>query len=211
MKKIFYSICLIFLCASTAQAQDICNEKIQVKGSSIARCDQSSAKYNTKKYNNCSTTSWFSDLSSSVLNCYTKVMNKEWDERLLTLKKTNAEEFKKEMNLQKEFNLALKNFCQEFEKCDGTVFTPVQAGCDSGLVRYRSEQIQKIKQNQLSLVEGKKVDKNGLKFKKFAEALCALPSDLWKDAQMPADCENKALEEIQKNLRLNSEDVCLVD
>ena len=68
-----------------------------------------------------------------------------------------------------------------------------------------------MNKKSLEIEEGKKADKNGLKFKKFSESLCSLPAELWKDSQVPADCENKVLEEIQKTLRLNSEDVCVVD
>ena len=124
-------------------------------------------------------------------------MESELDKRLLSLKKANPEEFKKEMKLQAEFNSAiLDDFCTS---SDWSATGGGTAGCYADLTQYRAEQAAAINAHRLVLTgsspQTKLVRQKALG---FAQGLCQMPAEVWKIGKAPALCEEKVLSEIEK-------------
>jgi hypothetical protein len=131
-----------------------------------------------------------------------KKMNISLDKRLMSLKKTDPKEFKAEMQLQKLFNEAVKNFCSYYEKeCEGSVCSMCIDGCYSSLYFYRQTQAEKINSSKFTIET-----KIGLKsiaqkyFKSFADGLCQLPESIWSKSKQPNQCLTAVLADIQSEV-----------
>ncbi len=167
---------------------------IKVQGINIKECRESAARYNGK---GCESTGAATQINAAEVSCVKRLMNKVLDERLLALKTKNPPQFRREMDLQKVFNAAVKEYCDGYEKCQGSMFIPMSAACPLPAYTYRIGLALAINTHALELSTTK--NKNvipSVKFTDFASALCALPDDVWKEGKTPHDCVLQAKQSI---------------
>jgi hypothetical protein len=174
-------------------------------GVTPADCEQGIKKYSGKAYSECLTEVWFRAVAGARYGCLREVMEKELDNRLLSLKKREPKEFSQEMALQKEFNKAVEKFCEFWG--GGTAGYYNISDCHSNYYTYRYRQAKLIRTGQLELPEGKP-KKSRDEFRPFADAICKLPEIVWAKKALPRNCNEKVLAEMEalKLFRLPMDD-----
>jgi hypothetical protein len=221
MKKTIDLFLIGFLIYSNL-AYALVNEKtcdpsfMNVTGSTISECRESAAKYsNVHLYGDCiGVTAWMATWASLEAECNKIVMNKTLDKRLFSLKRSvlpkNKRYFISEMNLQALFLKGVRRYCQEsYEKCQGTMWIPSKAACPGQFYSMRDDQGNMINRGQLKLPEAdKKLEKIKNKIPtqliQYADHLCNMPFDVWKDGKVPLDCVNRVLSSLNMH-----PDLCL--
>jgi hypothetical protein len=142
--------------------------------------------------------------------CLQALLNKELDRRLRPLKKKNPAQFKSEMALQKNFNLAQSNVCYELNSCDGTMYRQTRADCILSLTKWRLDQATQINLGQLTLASttGKVPDivaKNELR--QFIDLLCNMPAEIFATKAPAKACRDS----IQKSFLDAAGELCEKD
>jgi hypothetical protein len=193
-------LCLLLADSQPLEAKPACGKEPTLPASPTLEGCRVYGKRVSDYYSKCSQegmATWQKESDGAIGDCYKKVMEVELDKRLLPLKKSNPEEFKKEMKLQAEFNNAiLDDFCIS---SDWSAIGGGTAGCYADLTQYRSSQAAAINTHQLVLTgsspQTKLVRQKALT---FAQGLCQLPAEVWKEGKTPSNCVEKVLSEIEK-------------
>ncbi len=136
---------------------------------------------------------------AAVTNCLREAMNRELDRRLLPLKKVDLVEFHREMEIQKHFNKALDATVDAIyptEPSTGDFHDSFRATV--ALLDLRARQAASANRGELAISRAPAAPRDALRFKAFADALCAAPA-LWK-ATPPTECEARVRGEIQDAL-----------
>ncbi len=157
--------------------------------------------------------------ASEKADCAKSVMNAELDQRLLSLKKTDPQEFGREMALQATFNKAAAQVCST-QSCqqEGSMWSSgvVKYNCLFGVYRFRAIQAARLNQSHLSAVDvvekpkelRKSVGRRAAVFKSFAQGVCKMPANLWEGGRIPPDCEKRLLYLIEIEMGLVRDDIC---
>ncbi len=198
-------------CDFAFSAPDFCGQEIQIKGESSHACEKAYKKYLTGKYRECTYTHWLIRLNDTLNRCHADVMNRELDKRLLPLKEKDPVQFAKEMTLQKEFNEAVKKFCDRYAECGGTMYQYVVPSCYAGLNQYRTDQAIQVNKNQLVLPNEVVTAKWSKDFKGFAEQFTVYPEEVWKGKKIPSNRTERVLSEIEKVIQVKGDDLCALE
>jgi hypothetical protein len=119
-------------------------------------------------------------------------MDKALDVRLLKIKVDQPALFKKEMKLQKDFNLATEFNCQLLNDCEGSMHKRAQADCQNELYRWRDGVARKINEKRLEPGPNSDEKKINPRLKlAFLKNLCEMPADVFKDGKIPSNCEKR--------------------
>ena len=190
-------------------------QKVGFSENTISECSKAFDDYNNNPEH---VSQAAMNLGSSFLSeCYRHVLDKTLDIRLLELKKTDPGQFKKEMSLQKYFNVGLKKFSDfYFSKCEGSVCGSCAPA--NSLVSMRAEQAESLNQKSLTLAskDAPKAHVKLLKkyFSEFAKGLCELPTDVWKSKPDASKCADLLLANLAEQAKFlfrspdNEGDVC---
>lgn len=212
---IFY---LFILSSMNVFASDSYNYAVKFKNKSLQACDSTFHKLDVK----CSDMICRDFLVHTWAECWKKSMNTKLNKRLLELKSKNISEFHFEMELQKNFNLAVRDLCGKNCNDDPTYPGVGMRGipynwCRVDAYKYRTVQAIQINKNQLSIPLEENMglnDQNPYRrkvkdtdfFNIFIEQLCKMPKNIWKTGNSPVDCQKKAFLELD-NLEFTN-DVC---
>ena len=150
--------------------------------------------------------------------CLQKVMIQNLDTRLLVLKANDSSQFKTEMDLQKQFNNAIKEFSAYYTtKCEGN-------GCrmcdpSGALFSAQANQAAEINANKLHF-EKRQISEDNKKivvnyFGAFAKNLCLMPKDIWKAGHIDFNCVDLVDGELMYAIRFffrenNEGDLCAI-
>lgn len=192
-------------------APDYCEQEIQIKGESSNDCERAYKKYLIGKYRECTYTHWLIRLNDTLNQCHAHVMNRELDKRLLPLKEKDPMQFAKEMTLQKEFNDAVKKFCDRYAECGGTMYQYIVPSCYAGLNQYRTDQAIAVNKNQLFLPNEVVAAKWSKDFKGFAEQFTVYPEEVWKGKKIPSNRTERVLSGIEKVIQVKGDDLCALE
>ena len=189
-----------------ASGREICDHSsMNVIGETISECRDSAEKYsNSVEFGSCiSQTHWMASWASLKSDCNHRVMNKTLDERLLRLKRSvlpqNKRYFISEMRMQAIFVKGVHRYCLEsLSTCQGSMWIPVRAACPGEFYRVRDALGEMINNGELKLPD---INKNFVHIENkipselflFADHLCKMPFDVWKDRKPPSDCVKKVL------------------
>lgn len=150
-------------------------------------------------------------LTMQHAECWRRSMNSELDKRLLKLKSADKAQYDSEMQIQKSFNQAVANVCgkncgDSNEPTVGMRGIPYN-NCRVEAYKYRAEQAKLINKNELSIERtGYGISGGARAYNNFADQLCKMPVNVWKDHKASVDCQQNVLKDIT-GYRF-SEDVC---
>lgn len=203
---------LLFSNYSIAESPCLSVQRVPFKAKNISEC-QKKYKDTIDSLAECQNTVWLGAIASMREDCSKSAMNTSLDKRLLLLKDTNKQLFKKEMHLQKIFNQTIEAHC-DTDRCretGGTVWGLANSSCINEAYEYRTLQSELINSNKLALTlnnkKSKKLEnKNIDKFNAYVKLLCLMPANVWTDKKIPDNCEEKAL--IELNNMEFTDDVC---
>jgi hypothetical protein len=127
-------------------------------------------------------------------------MERELDRRLLPLKRVDPAAFRREMALQKAFNEALRQTCDDVmvgEPSTGDFRGAFR--CATFLIELRTRQVEAVHAGGLEEAQPPAAAvKKARRFRGFAARLCA-ETALWKGAP-PASCEERVLSSLDAAL-----------
>jgi hypothetical protein len=138
---------------------------------------------------------------TAVESCFRGAMERELDRRLVPLKRADPVEFHREMALQKSFNDALR------ETCDEVMMHEPSTGDFRGAFRCATFVIELRAAQAAAIADGRGLElthapattlRRARRFRHFAEELCALT--FWRAGAPPDACDARVLGELEDTL-----------
>lgn len=147
-----------------------------------------------KKFEGCGGGPGATYLGDEHSSCYKTLLDQALDRRLLRLKKENPPQFKKEMQLQRDFNQMLSPSCAVNEASGVSYGWKLELfACERHLYTWRMQIAQQMEQSSLEISCPQGPLRMSPKARTFAQGLCQLPKDVWKNKSALLDCERTLL------------------
>ena len=204
------SIFLLVLPLPIHAKERTCNlHQIPKKPSNARSCEAAGAVL--FKADECiGTTAGMRELTAALNKCFTFLMNKDLDTRLLQLKTKDPAQFKSEMEIQKHFNLGIKAQCGRYYNCKGSMYPMLGDDCYLSFTKARALQATLILNKKLGLGNGEPQGHWLPEMQTFVQKFCEMPAEVWQEKKAPKDCVSKALAyfEADKSIGKPPKDPC---
>lgn len=144
-------------------------------------------------------------LNIDAAECLRKTMVKKIDHKIIPLKSSHPVKFKAELELQKQFNQAVKKYCGRWESyyqscCSACSFNE-ESECQMDLYQWRMNQIDRFSGIGGASVQSLKDPASATliaDFSGLANAICRSEDEAWENKKKPENCVDQALVSLEK-------------